>query len=180
MATVLRIFKILRGNFFAHTIPCLGNIIAILFLLCIPTAVLAEPVRQTIQKFYRDIASRTELKIPPYTPEVVWITRSDLQRIGCDGQACTVAAALIDGVVYLSVDAVRLDTTLGRSILYHEIVHVMQFWTVGPPADCRERLAYERVAYELQQAYTRRHGIEYHFLGDLARALDCRYPLSLD
>ncbi len=60
------------------------------------------------------------------------------------------------GIIYIS-DGIDLDSTYGKSVVLHELVHHLQFvHKQNEKVTCRKSL--ERLAYELQHQYLLEHG----------------------
>lgn len=87
---------------------------------------------------------------PPAHVEIV--PAAQLSQMVCKG-GCSPSGLYKDGTLYLS-DGLDLSTPMGRSIVFHELVHHAQRMASGSEAhDCQEWTRREMQAYALQNRY---------------------------
>ena len=90
-------------------------------------------------------------------PIVYHTTRRMVEWVVCKNAGCSALAASYYNAIYLAYE-VDLTTTLGQSILFHEMVHALQYFKYGEPANCQEWARREMVAYSLQDEWAQKRG----------------------
>ena len=111
-----------------------------------------------IDLLLRHIELATGMPVPTkgmmYYPQVVFVEDKIIHQLVCNKKrTCAAWAATKWNKVFLGPH-VDLDTPEGDSILYHELVHVVQFYMHGGNAQTCDQWADREVqAYQLQYRY---------------------------
>jgi len=91
-------------------------------------------------------------------PRVIFTDDVTVHQLVCKRKkSCSAWAATKSNMVFLT-SKVKLDEPEGDSILYHELVHVMQNAMYGPATSCDEWAHREVQAYQLQHRYATAKG----------------------
>lgn len=114
-------------------------------------------MNELIKTFLIMIAGMTNYAIPNEVPTIQQVPVNLLQEWVCEGQRCPVAGWFPGGnTVYISNELSVETDPEARGILYHELVHYVQ-WKEDPNAwadrTCEHIQKYELEAYRLQQHY---------------------------
>ena len=99
---------------------------------------------------------------PADCPEIQFVDREELQRLACDGGNCRVAGFVTyknPATVY-AWDQMDMGNPLARSIIVHEMVHILQLEHGSLHADssCEDKIQAEREAYMVQDQYLMQYG----------------------
>ena len=112
-----------------------------------------------------------ELGIPipdvtaPTYPTVIYVSREQVEYIVCRN-TCESLAAQWGNLIYIS-DEVDINTTIGQGVLYHEMIHALQFSQYGVAPNCLEWTRREVVAYNLQFTWLEEQGIHEPWLKEI-------------
>ena len=88
-----------------------------------------------------------------YYPQIVHVSDDVIHSLVCKrSKTCAAWAVAKWNKIFLGPQ-VDLDTPEGDSILYHELVHVVQYYMHGNATTCEEWSAREQQAYMLQYNY---------------------------
>jgi hypothetical protein len=94
----------------------------------------------------------------PEYPTIVFAPAEEVYKLVCHNSLkCTAVAAAKWNLILLT-KYVDLATPEGDSILYHELVHVAQWYTKGTAKTCKEWTDNEIQAYLLQHKYSQSKG----------------------
>ena len=150
-------------------------------LLCISTLAVAAPKTQyTITPSPAMISLLEEAKkmmkyegsVP--MPRMYSLNEKDLQALYCEGapKCDTVTAIYKDGAIYFDEDY-DAKHPLWRSIIFHEMVHHVQYVRQGSTRTCYVWYKKEREAYDLQASYLRKQGSSDKVVVDAAKTINC-------
>ena len=94
---------------------------------------------------------------PPDCPEMRAVDRKDLQEVVCDGGTCRAAAHVHydePDVVYFWTE-MHHTNPLARSVIVHEMVHVLQLYhgVIDADSSCEDKVKAEQEAYRIQEEY---------------------------
>jgi len=93
-----------------------------------------------------------------YYPQVIHVEDKIIHQLVCKKKrSCAAWAATKWNKVFLGPQ-VDLDTPEGDSILYHELVHVVQYYMYGNATTCEQWADREQQAYMLQYRYASAKG----------------------
>jgi hypothetical protein len=108
------------------------------------------------------------------TPKIFSLNERDLQKLYCSGfsKCNTITAMYEDGILYIDED---FDTNhpVWRSIIFHEMVHHIQFIKYGGTKNCDVWFKKEKEAYKLQAAYLRKQGEKDKVVTDSEKNIIC-------
>jgi hypothetical protein len=115
----------------------------------------SESMPQLIDSLLDAITQLSNYRKPATLPQVIRVSRAQIERTICDGP-CAVKAWYLPGEgVYIDEDLHPETNLIHRSILLHELVHFMQ--EAGGEASaldaCHRWVQREQQAYELQAQY---------------------------
>ncbi len=109
--------------------------------------------------------------MPAELPQIVVHDPAFIQDLACGAHSCAARAFTVGTTIHVD-RALDPERPLGRALLLHEMVHVLQNAWRGRARDCRDRIQREREAFLVQAAYLERFGV-HDF--NVAAALQ-RYP----
>lgn len=99
-----------------------------------------------------------------FYPHIIFSTQTEVDSLVCNkGKRCGAWAGTKWHKVFLG-PYVDLDTPEGDTILYHELVHVVQFYTHGAAKTCQQWADNEVQAYMLQYKYALAKGLEMNWI----------------
>ena len=139
------------------------KILITLLLFCIPSATAGGKINYAyIELLMKHIELSTGLSAPVkgeiHYPRVIYTDDLTVHQLVCKRKkTCSAWAATKSNMVFLT-HKVKLDEPEGDSILYHELVHVMQNAMYGPATSCDEWSSREVQAYQLQHRYVTAKG----------------------
>jgi len=138
---------------------------AVLWLVCVVpilTILSASSSKTLEQSLLREAGIALNYEIPkpatPGYPIIYYTTKRYVEWVVCRNVGCSALAATYYNAIYLAEDHVDLNTTLGQSILYHEMVHALQYYKYGESPNCQEWARREMEAYSLQDEWARKRG----------------------
>jgi len=102
--------------------------------------------------------STSHYPLPPAAPEIHLVPIQHLRDRVCPGHSCAVHGLQVENRIYLD-EALDMSNLVHASILYHELVHYLQWSARGDAKDCQEYLEREVEAYGLQIAVLAKAGI---------------------
>jgi len=106
-----------------------------------------------------DICDHSAMTTPPFGvstyPIIYQSTAEYLNTIIC----CGATAVTYRNQIYLS-EFIDLNTVKGQSVLYHELVHVVQNYNNLTAKNCNDWVRNEIQAYELQRQWAVKHGFD--------------------
>jgi hypothetical protein len=149
-------------------------------LLCVSTLASAGPKQQSITPSPAMVSLLEEAKKmmkydgPVPMPKMYSMNEKDLQAFYCGSSTkCDVVTAVYnDGVIYFDEDY-DAKHPVWRSILFHEMVHHIQYVQQGNTKTCDVWYKKEREAYNLQAAYLRKQGTSDRVVTDNAGKISC-------
>lgn len=125
------------------------------------------------------IYDKTGMSIPdmegPHFPKVVFVTQQYINGIVCKKRECNAQAATKDTTIFL-VNGLDVDTVEGESILYHELVHTLQFHNFGRNPNCKSWIKREVQAYQLQDEFVSDNGLDMPWLRSVTHYLTQMCP----
>jgi hypothetical protein len=110
---------------------------------------------------------------PAVAPEVVFVPQEILERQACD-RPCKIYGWFPNGrTIYLDDRLDPLGDPGARAVLVHELVHYLQqeSGAYGRPLGCRDWLAREREAFDVQIRWMAENGVRRRGLVALDRRL---------
>jgi hypothetical protein len=150
-------------------------------LLCVSTLANAAPKTQrTITPSPAMVSLLEEAKKmmkydgPVPMPRMYSLNEKDLQALYCgNSKKCDVVTAVYDdGAIYFDEDY-DAKHPVWRSILFHEMVHHVQYMKQGNTKTCDVWYKKEREAYNLQATYLRKQGASDKVVTDVADKVTC-------
>jgi hypothetical protein len=138
-----------------------------ILIICAVVSVSASAQNYTIDYKYVDLLLKhinvsSGLDIPKKGtkkyPKILFVSTDAVYKLVCPVSiTCNAVAAAKSNLIMLT-KYVDLDTPEGDSILYHELVHVAQWYTKGTAKTCKEWADNEIQAYQLQYKYSQSKG----------------------
>jgi len=114
--------------------------------------------REQAASLYLLARSTSHYPLPGAAPEIHLVPIQHLRDRVCPGHSCAVHGLQVENRIYLD-EALDMSNLLHASILYHELVHYLQWSARGDAKDCQEYLEREIEAYGLQIAVLAKAGI---------------------
>lgn len=102
--------------------------------------------------------STSGYKLPDMAPEVHLVPIQKLRDKVCPGKTCAVHALQERERIYLD-EALDMQDVQNASILYHEMIHYLQFANKGEAKNCTEWMEREYEAYGLQNHVLEKAGL---------------------
>lgn len=134
---------------------------------------------QHLKQLLLRIYQKTGMSVPkigdPHFPNVVFVTQHFINEIVCKNRNCNAEAATKDATIFL-VNDLDLNTVEGESILYHELVHILQFHNFGKNANCKSWIKREIQAYQLQDEFVSDKGLDMPWLRSVTHYLSQMCP----
>ena len=125
------------------------------------------------------IQQKTGMSVPEVGgknfPNVVFVTQQFLNSMVCKNKNCSAKAATKDTTVFL-VNCLDVNTVEGESILYHELVHILQFYNFGKNPNCKSWVKREVQAYQLQDEFVSDKGLDMPWLRSVTHYLTQMCP----
>ena len=119
------------------------------------------------------------IEIPSLTsdkyPHVMIVPRDQVELVVCDNK-CDALAAQWGNIVYIA-DEVDLTTVEGQSIMYHEMIHALQYAKYGKAPSCQQWSRREIEAYVLQDQWVQKQGEDIPWLREILPSLEVRCRL---
>lgn len=123
--------------------------------------------RSHVSLLLKKIHGITGMKVPSEEdeqfPNVVYVNQNFINGLVCKKKNCDAQAATKNTTVFL-VNGLDLNTIEGESILYHELVHVAQFYNYGHNSSCKSWVKREVQAYQLQNEFVTDKGYDMPWL----------------
>ena len=150
-------------------------------LLCISTLTAAAPKTQhtitpspAMISLLEEARKMMKYEGPVPMPRMYSLNEKDLQALYCEGapKCDTVTAIYKDGAIYFDEDY-DAKHPVWRSILFHEMVHHVQYVRQGGTKTCDVWYKKEREAYDLQASYLRKQGSSDKVVTDAAKNINC-------
>jgi hypothetical protein len=142
------------------------KILLTLFAILARSASAEVDIDLVIKSLSYELQKKIHVEIPRHLINVQYADQAQLRDLYCPGSECAVEALTRvqneeNGARYtivLAREHVDLNTYWGQSILYHELIHVIQFIR-RPNVNCETRIKNEIQAYDLQADFLEDHGI---------------------
>lgn len=119
------------------------------------------------------------IEIPSFTsdkyPHVMIVPRDQVESVVCNNK-CDALAAQWGNIVYIA-DEVDLNTVEGQSIMYHEMIHALQYAKYGKAPSCQQWSRREIEAYVLQDQWVQKQGEDIPWLREILPSLEVRCRL---
>ncbi|MDA0237655.1 MAG: DUF4157 domain-containing protein [Proteobacteria bacterium] len=132
-----------------------------------------------LKKLLLRIHDKTGMSIPdiknPHFPSVEFASQQLINEIVCKNKNCNAQAATKDTTIFL-LNGLDVNTVEGESILYHELVHTLQFHNFGKNLNCKSWLKREVQAYQLQDEFVSAKGLHMPWLKTVPRYLTQMCP----
>ena len=132
-------------------------------------------LKQLLLRIYK----KTGMSVPEvgdvHFPNVVFVTQQFLNGMVCKNKNCNAQAAAKDTTVFL-VNGLDVNTVEGESILYHELVHILQFHNFGKNPNCKSWIKREVQAYQLQDEFVSDKGLDMPWLRSVTHYLTQMCP----
>ena len=123
--------------------------------------------RSHVSLLLKKIHGITGMKVPSEEdeqfPNVVYVNQNFINGLVCKKKNCDAQAATKNTTVFL-VNGLDLNTIEGESILYHELVHVAQFYNYGHNSSFKSWVKREVQAYQLQNEFVTDKGYDMPWL----------------
>ena len=117
-------------------------------------------VRDYLRKIYQITGMSIPEKGSAEYPRIVFVDQSFIEQLACKSQKCGAPAYTKSDATILLADDLDLNRIEGQSILYHELVHVVQFFNYGGNDSCKSWTKREVQAYILQDEFVTDHGYD--------------------
>lgn len=108
-------------------------------------------------------------------PLVKIVPRDQVELVVCNNK-CDALAAQWQNIVYIA-DEVDLRSVEGQSIMYHEMIHALQYAKYGKAPSCQEWARREIEAYILQDQWVQKQGEDIPWLREIIPSLEMRCRL---
>jgi len=127
----------------------------------------------------QEIQKKTGMRIPEITddnfPQIVFVTQQFINGMVCKSNNCNAQAAAKGNTIFL-VNGSDVTTVKGESILYHELIHILQFHNFGETLDCKNWVQREIEAYQLQDQFVTDKGHDMPWLRSVTHYLSQMCP----
>ena len=149
--------------------------------LILPSSVVAADRLENkhLKNLLLRISKKTGMSVPEVGdtrfPNVVFVTQQFLNSMVCKNKNCSAKAATKDTTVFL-VNGLDVNTVEGESILYHELVHILQFYNFGKNPNCKSWVKREVQAYQLQDEFVSDKGLDMPWLRSVTHYLTQMCP----
>ena len=125
------------------------------------------------------IHKKTGMSVPEvgdaHFPSVVFVTQQFINGMICKNKNCNAQAAAKDATVFL-VNGLDVTTIEGESILYHELIHILQFYNFGATSTSDNWVQREIEAYQLQDEFVTDKGYDMPWLRSVTHYLSQMCP----
>ena len=108
-------------------------------------------------------------------PLIKIVPRDQVELVVCNNK-CDALAAQWENIVYIA-DEVDLRSVEGQSIMYHEMIHALQYAKYGKAPSCQEWARREIEAYILQDQWVQKQGEDIPWLREILPQLETRCRL---
>jgi hypothetical protein len=132
-------------------------------------------IKQLLLRIYDKTGMSTPDVKSPHFPKILFVTQQFINGIVCKNRNCNAQAATKDTTIFL-VNGLDVNTVEGESILYHELVHVLQFHNFGKNPNCKSWIKREVQAYQLQDEFVSDNGLDMPWLRSVTHYLTQMCP----
>ena len=108
-------------------------------------------------------------------PLVMIVPRDQVELVVCNNK-CDALAAQWENIIYIA-NEVDLRSVEGQSIMYHEMIHALQYAKYGKAPSCQEWARREIEAYILQDQWVQKQGEDIPWLREILPQLETRCRL---
>jgi len=108
-------------------------------------------------------------------PLIKIVPRDQVELVVCNNK-CDALAAQWENIIYIA-NEVDLRSVEGQSIMYHEMIHALQYAKYGKAPTCQEWARREIEAYVLQDQWVQRNGGDIPWLREILPSLEVRCRL---
>ena len=108
-------------------------------------------------------------------PLIKIVPRDQVELVVCNNK-CDALAAQWENIIYIA-DEVDLRSVEGQSIMYHEMIHTLQYAKYGKAPSCQEWARREIEAYILQDQWVQKQGEDMPWLREIIPSLEMRCRL---
>ena len=108
-------------------------------------------------------------------PLIKIVPRDQVELVVCNNK-CDALAAQWENIIYIA-DEVDLSALEGQSIMYHEMIHALQYAKYGKAPSCQEWARREIEAYILQDQWVQKQGEDIPWLREIIPSLEMRCRL---
>jgi hypothetical protein len=131
--------------------------------------------KKLLQEASQDLGIAVPINTSDKYPLVKIVPRSQVELVVC-GNKCDALAAQWQNIVYIA-DEVDLSSVEGQSIMYHEMIHALQYAKYGKAPNCQEWARREIEAYVLQDQWAQKQGEDIPWLREILPSLEVRCQL---
>jgi hypothetical protein len=128
-----------------------------------------------IEVLLKEAAKELKMEPPKPTtknyPELKVTEKTMVEWVVCKNTGCSALAASVENYVFIA-NEVDLRTTAGQGIVYHELVHALQYSKYGTSPNCKEWVRREHEAYVLQDKWVSARGLDIPWLTQVHDKLD--------
>jgi hypothetical protein len=152
------------GAGFTYNPRC--TIAAVIFRFFTPRLMDQSALLKLVNEMLLAISALSAYELPATLPAVEVLRTGELQHMAC-ARPCRVRALYLPERGVLLADDLNFDEAHARSVLLHELVHHMQhvngkFTEIAD--ECERSYQAELEAYNVQNAYLKRHGQDIRFV----------------
>jgi len=132
-----------------------------------------------IEVLLKEAATELKMNIPEkYSknyPEIKVTEKTMVEWVVCKNTGCSALAASVENYVFIA-NEVNLRTIEGQGIVYHELIHALQYSKFGASPHCKEWVRREHEAYILQDKWVSARGLDLPWLTQVHDKLEgfCR------
>jgi len=108
-------------------------------------------------------------------PLIKIVPRDQVELVVCNNK-CDALAAQWENIIYIA-NEVDLRSVEGQSIMYHEMIHALQYAKYGKAPSCQEWARREIEAYILQDQWVQKQGEDIPWLREIIPSLEMRCRL---
>jgi hypothetical protein len=131
--------------------------------------------KKLLQEASQDLGIAEPINTSDKYPLVKIVPRNQVELVVC-GNKCDALAAQWQNIVYIA-DEVDLSSVEGQSIMYHEMIHALQYAKYGKAPNCQEWARREIEAYVLQDQWAQKQGEDIPWLREILPSLEVRCQL---
>ena len=132
-------------------------------------------IKQLLLRVYK----KTGMDVPEIGdnkfPDIVFVPQQFINGMVCKNTDCNAQAAARETTVFL-VNGLDVTTVEGESILYHELIHILQFHNFGATLTCDSWVEREIEAYQLQDEFVTDKGYDMPWLRSITHYLSQMCP----
>ena len=132
-----------------------------------------------IETLLKEAAKELKMEPPkPATknyPKLTITEKTMVEWVVCKNVGCSALAASVENFIFVAKQ-VDLRSIEGQGIMYHELIHALQYAKYGQSPNCQEWVRREHEAYVLQDKWVSARGLEIPWLTQVHDKLEgyCR------